>query len=231
MEDIMLSRDDMPFLAYARNSASFLEWVGERLYAPGTADFSKLERMAKETEELFANETRLTGEPYHTHCFSVALIAAERANVTNPDTLAACIGHDNREFVEEQVEKEVKSSLFGLWTAEGGGVEERYGFAVEQLMAAVTAPRVGGGRSSSESHRLFHERFEKLQDYREFFEVKLPDRTHNLRTLTAEMGIKCIRAKLTETIRWYLRYADRHGLLVRELNHGIVFGETLIRYI
>jgi (p)ppGpp synthase/HD superfamily hydrolase len=184
--------------------------------------------MANETEELFAGQFRLTGEPYHEHCFRVAIIARERANVTDPNTIAACAGHDNREFAVEQAIKGIHNPLFERWTAQSGYVEEKYGYAVERLIAAVTVPYVGNGRSNEESNRILFERIHCLFDRREFAEVKTPDRVDNMRTLTPAMGLPRLINKVQETRLWYLPWAEHHNILVPELRQGIAMGEALI---
>ena len=220
---------DMPSLAYAKDSASYLEWVEDRLCAKGTPDYQKLDRMAKETEELFAGEKRLTGEPYHAHCFSVPIIGVEYARVSDPDVVAALTGHDNPEFVEEQMEKGVYHPRFNLWRAESGLIEERFSYKTERLIRASTAPRVNSSRSSAESHQIVYRRMHELANDLEYFQVRLSDRTHNLRTLTPLMGADKLHAKLDESTQRYIPYANHHGILVHELNNGVAYGWSLIQ--
>jgi len=230
-EDCMSLRD--AYGARARDSASYLAWVRERLYAASTPDYEKVRRMALETEELFEGEVRLTGEPYHVHCFMVGIISVERAGVCDPDTLNAAVGHDNREFVEEKLDKGVSHTKFDSWRAELGRVEEKFGYMTERLIAANTSPRVNHTRSSRAAHDIFYARMAELattdiEFFRRAFEVRGSDRSDNLDTLTEKMGVRKLREKISETKVQYLPYADRLGILVPELNEGIRNGRRII---
>lgn len=218
-----------PSLAPARDSASFLEWIGGNLYTRGTPDFDKIERAAKETEDLFTGEKRLSGDPFHTHCFSAAVIGIECGNVQDPDTLTTIICHDNREYVEEQEDRGKTSPLFKLWRAGTGFVEERYGYRVEQLLSANTPPRVNHSRSSAEAHAMFYGRFDVFRDDIAWFQVRGADRVHNMWTLLPEMGTEKIREKKWEVQRFYIPLADHHGIYVPELNHGIWMANRIIQ--
>ncbi len=197
----------LAFLRNASSSRKFLRHL-ERYFPARSAEYRVLAKAHDLTEELFQDEYRLSGDQYIVHPRRVALIALERVGVRGANTLAACIMHDNREFSEEK----------GLDTWDNEFVEKEFNFGVEVLVAAVTAPRAKEGRSSSESHHLYHERFRVLAPQRILFEVKLPDRHDNLLTLSCDiMPHEQVAAKIAETEKHYMPFARRHIILDDEM--------------
>lgn len=205
----------MAFLRSAKSRESFLRHF-ERFFTKNSDEYALIARAHDMTEKLFVDEYRFSGELYIMHPRRVALIALERANVHDVYTIVACILHDNREFDEKHE--------IGTWTSEF--VEKNFNYYVEVLTAAVTAPRVHNGRSSAESHRIYHERFRLLRSQRNLFEVKLPDRHDNLLTLSCDiMPQKQVIAKVRETRTHYQRASKRHGILEAEMEKVLTWHE------
>ncbi len=197
----------MAFLRDAKTREDFLRHLSA-YFPPQSNAYALLVRAHDLTEKLFEGVRRLKGEPYIEHPRRVTLVALERVKVRDAALLAACLIHDNREFAEEQE--------IALWDREF--VESTFNYKVEVILATCTAPRKKNGRTSEESHRLYHRRFHDLLAERTLFLAKLPDRLDNLYTLSCDIMPRArVLAKVLETERHYMPGALHHNILVPEL--------------
>ncbi len=202
----------MAFLEDAMQEHSFLRRM-QVLYGRKSEEYKQIEWAEMLTQELFCREKRLNGEPYVTHPRSVALIAAELAEVKDYRVIIGCIIHDNREHAQAQGTNSLWSSKF---------VESWFGEYIEWLLASQTMPHVHKGVTKEKAHEVYHKNVRSLCHRRDFFEVKLSDRLHNLWTLSPKiMSPEKIRRKIEETRIYYAPYAARHNILIQELREAL----------
>ncbi|MDI6900180.1 MAG: bifunctional (p)ppGpp synthetase/guanosine-3',5'-bis(diphosphate) 3'-pyrophosphohydrolase [Anaerosomatales bacterium] len=158
------------------------------------ADISGLEDAYRFALEKHAGQTRLSGEPYVNHPVEVAMILAG----LNLDTatLQAALLHD---VVEDS----------GVTLKE---LRERFGVEVAQLVDGVT--KLGRIKFSSvaeaQSQNLRKMLIAMAKDIRVIL-IKLADRLHNMRTLSALPAEKR-REKAIETMEIYAPLAHRLGI-------------------
>ncbi len=153
--------------------------------------------------EAHHDQWRRSGEAYIMHPCSVARILAEEMDVTHPEILAAALLHDTVEDVEA-----VSTDLIG----------EKFGHYVESIVDGCTKiTRFTGDKQTH--YKMIHRKIFSGAALRpEVMLVKLADRLHNLRTLSAMPQHK--RQKIAdETIDIYAPLATVLGLfsLKREM--------------
>ena len=149
------------------------------------------------------DQWRRSGEAYIMHPCSVARILAEEMDVVDPEILAAALLHDTVEDVEE-----VSSELVG----------EKFGFYVEAIVEGCTKVTQHSGDKQTLSKKVHRKIFSGAALRPEVMLVKLADRLHNLRTLSAMPKRK--RQKISdETLDIYAPLASVLGLfsLKREM--------------
>ncbi|HEC94006.1 MAG TPA: HD domain-containing protein [Candidatus Kaiserbacteria bacterium] len=197
------------FLEDATEPRGFLQKMQD-VYGNKSEEYKKIEWAEMLTRELFSGEKRLTGEPYITHPNSVAMIATKLGGVRDYRVIIGCIIHDNREYEQEQ-------GIRSMWSPKF--VETWFGEYIEWLLASQTMPQVLGEMTKERAHSTFYNSMRALCKRRDFFEIKLADRLHNLWTLSSEiMPARKIISKIEETREGLLPYAQRHSILVRELH-------------
>lgn len=149
------------------------------------------------------NQWRRSGEAYIMHPCSVARILAEEMDVVDPEILAAALLHDTVEDVEE-----VTIELVG----------EKFGSYVEAIVEGCTKVTQHSGDKQTLSKKVHRKIFSGAALRPEVMLVKLADRLHNLRTLSAMPKHK--RQKISdETLDIYAPLASVLGLfsLKREM--------------
>lgn len=153
--------------------------------------------------EAHDNQWRRSGESYIMHPCSVAKILAEEMDVVDPEILAAALLHDTVEDVEE-----ITSELVG----------EKFGSYVEAIVEGCTKVTQHSGDKQTLSKKVHRKIFSGAALRPEVMLVKLADRLHNLRTLSAMPKHK--RQKISdETLDIYAPLASVLGLfsLKREM--------------
>ena len=153
--------------------------------------------------EAHNDQWRRSGDAYIMHPCSVARILAEEMDVTHPEILAAALLHDTVEDVEEITI---------------GFIGEKFGHYVEAIVEGCTKiTRFSGDKQTH--YKMIHRKIFSGAALRpEVMLVKLADRLHNLRTLSAMPQFK--RQKIAdETIDIYAPLATVLGLfsLKREM--------------
>ncbi len=149
------------------------------------------------------DQWRRSGEAYIMHPCSVARILAEEMDVVDPEILAAALLHDTVEDVEE-----VTSELVG----------EMFGSYVEAIVEGCTKVTQHSGDKQTLLKKVHRKIFSGAALRPEVMLVKLADRLHNLRTLSAMPKHK--RQKISdETLDIYAPLATVLGLfsLKREM--------------
>lgn len=188
---------NMGFLSSAENRQSFFRRVA--LYYPTLDPRHRLiENAYNDAKDAFRGVFRDDGSTrYFEHIRAVALILLDYLRVRDHEIIIAGLLHD---IVEDKPE----------WTLER--VREEYGERVAFLVEYLTKP--DGYEDKAERERVYHSRFESAP--REFFLIKLADRFHNIFTLWTCAKAKRLR-KIAETRRYYLPHAEKHLILLHEL--------------
>lgn len=158
------------------------------------ADLSLIEHAYRFADWAHSGQTRLSGEPYITHPFNVALIVTDLG--LDDKSIAAALIHD----VVEDTEVELPT------------IAQEFGDEVARLVEGVTKLK------RLQFHTLRQEQVENLrkvlvamaQDVRVIL-IKLADRLHNLRTLDYLPEEKR-KATALETLQIYAPIAHRLGI-------------------
>ncbi len=153
--------------------------------------------------EAHNDQWRRSGEAYIMHPCSVAKILAEEMDVVDPEILTAALLHDTVEDVEE-VTAELVGEIFGSY--------------VEAIVEGCTKVTQESGDKQALSKKVHRKIFSGAALRLEVILVKLADRLHNLRTLSAMPKHK--RQKISdETLDIYAPLATVLGLfsLKREM--------------
>ena len=149
------------------------------------------------------DQWRRSGEAYIMHPCSVAKILADEMDVVDPEILSAALLHDTVEDVEE-----VTIDLVG----------EKFGSYVAAIVEGCTKVTQESGDKQTLSKKVHRKIFSGAALRPEVMLVKLADRLHNLRTLSAMPKAK--RQKISdETLDIYAPLASVLGLfsLKREM--------------
>ncbi|MEN8198490.1 MAG: HD domain-containing protein [Thermodesulfobacteriota bacterium] len=173
-----------------------------QLLVPGPRDHVFWDALDFATE-AHDDQWRRSGEAYIMHPCSVAKILVEEMDVADPEILAAALLHDTVEDVEE-VTIELVGEKFGSYVA-----------AIVEGCTKVTQVSVDKQTQLKRVHRKI---FSGAASRPEVILVKLADRLHNLRTLSAMPKAKRQRIS-DETLDIYAPLASVLGLfsLKREM--------------
>jgi (p)ppGpp synthase/HD superfamily hydrolase len=195
--------DRMAFLSGTENHDSFFRRVA--LHYPSLDPrYRMIHKAYNDAKDAFRGHFRDDNETrYFEHIRAVALIVLDYLRVRDHEIIVASLLHD---IVEDKPE----------WTVERVRLE--YGDRVAYLVQYLTKPSKEDYPNKMERELVYHSRFEAAP--REFFLIKLPDRFHNLRTLWACSEEKR-RRKVVETRRYYLPYAERHLILLHEIEEAL----------
>ncbi len=142
------------------------------------------------------DQWRRSGDAYILHPCSVAKILSEEMDITDPEILAAALLHDTVEDVEE-----VTSEVVG----------EKFGSYVQAIVEGCTKVTHLSGSKQAHSQQVHRKIFSGAALRPEVMLVKLADRLHNLRTLSAMPRNKRQRIA-DETLDIYAPLATVFGL-------------------
>lgn len=194
--------EKMDFLIAAENKESFFLRVSRFLPTLDPRHIA-IRRAYEYAKDAFRGRTREAGERYFEHLRAVALILMVYLRVTDYEVIIAAILHD---IVED----------IPFWTVER--IRMEFGDRVALLVEYLTKPPEKDFPSGEERDKIYHERFAFAP--RDFFLIKLADRLHNLIKLWACSEEKQER-KIAETQRYYLPYAEKHLILLYELEEAL----------
>ena len=168
----------------------FLE-QNERIY-----DIEKITEAYEYADSLHAGQFRLSGEPYISHPVAVARIVAELGLDT--DSICAALLHDTVEDCAEKTSLELLAKMFGTDVA----------LLVDGLTKIIQVQLADKEEAHIENIRKML--LAMNRDIRVIF-IKLCDRLHNMRTLSAKREERQ-RAIALETMYIYAPLAHRLGI-------------------
>ena len=165
-----------------------------------TLDFryKLIEKAYKDAKDAFRGKEREGGERYFEHLRAVALILIIHLRARDYKLIVAALLHDIFEDIPS-------------WTLKR--ITQEYGEEIAALVEWLSKPSKDG-ISDGRREYIYHSRFAIAP--REFFMIKMADRLHNLMTLDACPEEKRQR-KIEETELCYLPYAEKHFILIHEL--------------
>ena len=159
-------------------------------------DFEKIEKAYNYACDMHEGQFRKSGEPYISHPVSVAMIVAQLELDT--DSVCAALLHDTLEDCKEKTDSLTIRKMFGAEVGE----------LVEGLTKLVDIHFENREEESVENLRKMFLAMSK--DIRVIF-IKLADRLHNMRTLSAQPDEKQ-RSIALETMHVYAPLAHRLGI-------------------
>lgn len=204
----------MPFLferaSKEESRKAFFKRVS--LFLPaGDSRYKEIEKAYDYAEIALDGKFREGGERSFSHSRAVALIQIACSRVRNHRLIIAGLLHD---IVEDCPE----------WTVEL--VEQKFGAYVAMLIGYLTRPPRWRFISREVYGRAYHLHFRFAP--RDFFLIKLADRLHNIITLGPCSHAKQIR-QIKETRKYYLPYAKKYNILVRELEEALDHAEANLK--
>ena len=161
-------------------------------------DFEKIKKAFRYADELHRGQFRKSGDPYISHPIAVASIVADLGLDT--DSICSALLHDTVEDCPEKISLE--------------GIQDAFGETVACIVDGLTKIKVMQIEDKEEAHM---ENIRKMllamsKDYRVIF-IKLCDRLHNMRTLSAKSP-ESQRSISLETMYIYAPLAHRLGMQV-----------------
>ena len=159
-------------------------------------DYEKIEKAYLYAEKMHEGQFRLSGEPYICHPVAVAAIVAELGLDT--DSICAALLHDTVEDCADKTDLDSLSKLFG----------KEVSMLVDGLTKIIQVQVADKEEAHIENIRKMLLAMNK--DIRVIF-IKLCDRLHNMRTLSAKKEEKQ-RSTALETMYIYAPLAHRLGM-------------------
>jgi GTP diphosphokinase / guanosine-3',5'-bis(diphosphate) 3'-diphosphatase len=180
---------------FFRRIASFLPPMDPR--------YKLIEKAYNYAKDGFKDIQRENGDRYFEHLRATAIILIDYLRVRDHVLIIAALLHD---VVED----------LPFWTIERIRLE--FGDEVALLMDYLSKPSKIEYRSKAKRDRVYHDRFQNAP--RNFFLIKLSDRLHNLLTMWNCSKEKVAR-KIAETKQYYMPYAEKHIILIYEIESAI----------
>jgi len=182
---------------------AFFRLVG-RHFPRRSPEYLSIEKAYNTAKDAFRGEVREGGERYFEHLRAVTLIVMEILRVRKPEIIIAALLHD---IIED----------IAGWSQDRVALE--FGHEVSQLVWWVTKPCVSEYDNDEEArNRAYHQQLGAAR--REAVLIKLADRLHNVTTLWSTSEEKQ-RRKVRETQDFYLLLAEKHIILIHELEAAI----------
>lgn len=186
-----------------RGRDSFFKIIG-RHFPKVSKEFLLIERAYDVASLAFSEKYRESGEQYSEHLLSVAIIDVEYLRVRDANIIASALLHDIIEDIPG-------------WSQERLALELNPG--VSEHVWWVTKPDIAeyAGDKEARNH-AYHQRLSDAP--RDAMKVKLADRLHNMITLWSTNEDKQ-RRKVRETQDFYLPLAEKHIILIHELEDAV----------
>lgn len=176
-----------------------------RYYPPGGQDFKLIEKAYVETRKTCRNQKRDDGTDYFSHPRAVAAIVLSYLRERDPEVIVAALTHD------------LPEDFPTVWTHERMQTDFTCRSA-ELVWWATKLPAEEFGGDKEARNRHYHAQLGRAP--RPVLVFKLPDRLHNTMTLGNSDHAKQHR-KVRETQDFYLPLAERHHLLVHEIEGAL----------
>ena len=186
----------------AKNRETFFRRIAS-FFAPMDPKYKAIENAYDYAKDAFRDVERENGDRYFEHLRAVTIILIDYLRVRDHEVIISALLHDIVEDIPS-------------WTLER--VRAEFGDRVALLVDYLSKPSVRDYPSKKERVKVYRNRFENAP--REFFFIKLSDRLHNLLTMWSFSPEKRA-AKIEETTRYYLSYAEKHIILIHELEEAI----------
>lgn len=214
MKKKIMAPKGMSFLKQAENRKTFFRRVG-MLFPMLSPQYQAIEKAYNASKDAFRGLKREQKDDkenirYFEHLRAVALILMVHLRIKDHQLIIAALLHDIVEDIPSWNVIRVKAE---------------FGHEIALLVEWLTKPPISEFNESKEDRDgFYHKRFESAP--REFFLIKLADRLHNVLTLYSCDMEKRTR-KIEETKRYYLPYAEKHLILLHELEEAIRIEECL----
>ncbi len=179
-------------------------WIVGKFFSQFSPEYALIKKAYDIAKDAFKDKVREDGVRYFEHLRAVALILILYLRVRDADVIAAALLHDIIEDIEGWDEKRVALE---------------FNPRVALLVFSVTKDDIADyDGDKEERNREYHR---KLSDaIREAILIKLADRLHNVITLWATEEEKQ-RRKVRETQDFYLPLAEKHTILIHELEQAL----------
>lgn len=188
-------------LKEAENRETFFRRIASFL-PPMDPRYKLIEKAYDAAKDAFRDQKRDDGRRYFEHLRAVAIILIDYLRVRDHILIIVALLHD---IVEDKPS----------WPIERVRLE--FGDEVALLLDYCSKPS-GKEYSGEERLKVYHARFAYAP--RSFFLIKLSDRLHNMLTIW-ECSPEKIERKIEETRRHYLPYAEKHVILIHELEEAL----------
>lgn len=186
-----------------RSQAIFMAHVA-KIYSPLDPRYLFVKRVYNVGKDACRNEEdRQSGERKFEHWRMVGLFMMVYLRITYYIKICAGVLHDLPEDIRQ-------------WPIER--VIREFGMEIAVLLDQLNNMSMPEGLSKTERLDIYHRRASLLG--RDFWEIKLCDRLHNLMTL-GDCPIEKIERKVEETERYYIPYAEKFGILLQELEAAL----------
>ncbi len=190
-------------LAKYPDRAAFFAIVG-KFYPKFSPEHQLIEKAYKVAKEAFRGKVREGGERYFEHLRAVALILILYLRVRDANVIAAALLHDIMEDIDG-------------WSQELIALTFNQKVAELVFWVSKDDSELYGG-DKEERNREYHRKLDIA--VREAILIKLADRLHNVITLWATDEDKQ-RRKVRETQDFYLPLAEKHTVLIHELEAAL----------
>ncbi|HWO07247.1 MAG TPA: HD domain-containing protein [Candidatus Paceibacterota bacterium] len=182
---------------------SFFARVGD-IFPTTDARYKLIDRAYDAAQRAFRTHVRDDGEKYFEHLRATALILLVHLRVDDADVIAAALLHDICEDVDG-------------WTHER--LTSEFNERVAALVWWLTKPRQSDSyRTVGDIDRKYHRNLRRAP--RKAVMIKLADRLHNLLTIWSQDPAR-VRAKISETKDFIMPLAERHIMLIHELEDAL----------
>jgi GTP pyrophosphokinase len=189
------------FLKAAEDRESFFKRIA-LIFPRSDYRYKLIEKAYNYAKDAFRGTPREDGERYFEHVRAVTLIVIDYLRITDYKIIIAALLHDNVEDIPS-------------WTIKR--IAEEFGEEVACLVDYLTKPKKEYP-TKEQQERAYHFRFHSAP--REFFLIKLADRLHNVLTLGG-CSLEKRRRKVEETYLHYMPYAQKHFILLHELEWAL----------
>lgn len=186
------------FLSSAsENRESFFARIGQ-IFPPTDPRYKLIEKAYDVAKDAFEGVYRDEGVRYFEHLRAVALILIDYMRVRDEKIIAAALLHDIMEDCRE-------------WPFER--IVRNFGEEIATLVWWLSKQDMPG-LSKEEADRNYHTQLANAP--REAIIIKMADRLHNLMTIWVQQADR-IGRKISETLNFVIPLAERHMILLHEL--------------